>query len=232
MFAYESHYNSLHRFLCGQCQKHLPSAHLLDLHLSETHDSFFAVQVDKKPMVSALFFHPSRHCSMLKRILNLCPQYACYLEECQHMSQTPAERHDHCITQHKFPHDFRFDGFNHKRAMINSIKQSNSRSENNNKKPSTSSIVQASKFAANQVHDEDIVLEDKSILLTAQRKPITSFSFGHGKAKTFSGAKLSTHHKSYAMALTKKSKQPNKTSTSSTLECEKMVEDLMESLPQ
>lgn len=52
VFAYESHYNTLHRFLCGQCSKHLPSAHLLDLHLSETHDSFFAVQAEKKPMVS------------------------------------------------------------------------------------------------------------------------------------------------------------------------------------
>lgn len=159
----------------------------------------------------------------------MCRQYVCYLEECPHKSQTPAERHDHCITQHKFPHDFRFDGFNHKKAMINSIKQSNCRSENNNKKPSTSSIVQASKY---QVHDEDIVLEDKSILLTAQRKPITSFSFGHRKAKTFSGATSNTNEKSYAMALTKKSKQPNKTSTASTPECEKMIEDLMESLPQ
>lgn len=53
VFAYESHYNSLHRYLCAECRKCLPSAHLLDLHLSERHDSFFAVQVEKgiKPMV-------------------------------------------------------------------------------------------------------------------------------------------------------------------------------------
>ena len=51
IFAYENHYNSLHRFLCAQCSKNLPSAHLLDLHLSEKHDSFFAVQAERKPMV-------------------------------------------------------------------------------------------------------------------------------------------------------------------------------------
>lgn len=127
--------------------------------------------------------------------------------------------------------------------MINSIKQHNSQhntniNTNNNsnkrvdKKPIASSIVQASKFVAvNQVHDEDIVLEDKSILLMAQRKPHTTFSFGHRKAKTFSSA-ANGDDKSYAKALTKKTKQPKKTATTSTLECEQMIEDLVESLPQ
>lgn len=164
-------------------------------------------------------------------------QFACFLEECHHKSQTPAERHDHCITKHKFPHDFRFDGFNHKKAMNNSIRARHSHTNNNDKnvdmKPtSSSSIVQASKFAANQVHDEDIELEDKSIVLTAQRKPITSFSFGHRKAKTFNSASAIADDKSYAKALTKKTKQPKKTTAPTTLECEKMIEDLIESLPQ
>lgn len=169
-------------------------------------------------------------------MISFCRQYACYLEECDHKSQTPAERHDHCITQHKFPHDFRFDGFNHKKAKINSIKQCKSSSINNNdganKNPTKSSILHASKFAANQVHDEDIVLEDKSILLMAQRKPITTFSFGHRKVKTFSSATDIGHGKSYAKALTHKSQQPNIIPASSTLECEKMIEDLIDSLPQ
>lgn len=59
IFAYENHYNALHRFLCAQCSKNLPSAHLLDLHLSEKHDSFFAVQAERKPMVSDVtLLHP------------------------------------------------------------------------------------------------------------------------------------------------------------------------------
>lgn len=120
--------------------------------------------------------------------------------------------------------------------MINSIKHRHTHSNNNNKNidkdSATSSIVHASKFDVNQLHDEDIVLEDKSILLTAQRKPITSFSFGHRKAKTFSSTTTTVDDKTYAKALTKKSKQPKKPTTSSTLESEKMIEDLIESLPQ
>uniref|UniRef100_A0A1Q3F2C5 Putative alpha-snap protein n=1 Tax=Culex tarsalis TaxID=7177 RepID=A0A1Q3F2C5_CULTA len=84
---YECHYNSLHRFSCGECKKTLPNGHLLDLHLSETHDSYFAAQVasGKRPM------------------------FACFLEECPQRSKDPTERRDHCIKEHKFPHDFRFD---------------------------------------------------------------------------------------------------------------------------
>lgn len=54
VFAYENHYNAFHRYLCSQCRKQLPSAHLLDLHLSERHDSFFAAQAERKPMVIGL----------------------------------------------------------------------------------------------------------------------------------------------------------------------------------
>uniref|UniRef100_A0A336LLG3 CSON001352 protein n=1 Tax=Culicoides sonorensis TaxID=179676 RepID=A0A336LLG3_CULSO len=82
---YETHYNSVHRYSCNTCHKHLPNPHLLDLHIQETHDSFFAVASLKKPM------------------------FACYVEECNFMSTDVKMRHDHCIKDHKFPHDFRFD---------------------------------------------------------------------------------------------------------------------------
>ncbi|XP_050091946.1 protein lethal(2)k10201 [Anopheles aquasalis] len=84
---YEAHYNAQHRYTCGECKKTLPNAHLLDLHLSETHDSYFAalVQAGKGPM------------------------YACFLEECKYRSTDVVERRDHCIREHKFPHNFRFD---------------------------------------------------------------------------------------------------------------------------
>lgn len=36
---------------CSVCKKKLVSAHLLDLHVSENHDSYFDLQKDKKPMV-------------------------------------------------------------------------------------------------------------------------------------------------------------------------------------
>ncbi|XP_058067334.1 protein lethal(2)k10201 [Anopheles bellator] len=84
---YECHYNALHRYTCGQCKKILPNAHLLDLHLSEVHDSYFAAQVEA-----------AKH-----------PMYACFREECKYRSKDCAERRDHCIREHKFPHNFRFD---------------------------------------------------------------------------------------------------------------------------
>lgn len=81
----ESHYNAVHRHTCTVCHRCLPSSFLLDLHLQEQHDSFFAVLSEKKP------------------------SYQCFLPTCQHLSWTAAERRDHVIKVHKFPPDFRFD---------------------------------------------------------------------------------------------------------------------------
>lgn len=39
-------------YACSVCKKKLISAHLLDLHVVENHDSYFDLQKDKKPMVS------------------------------------------------------------------------------------------------------------------------------------------------------------------------------------
>ncbi|XP_055302063.1 protein lethal(2)k10201 [Sitodiplosis mosellana] len=213
IFAYENHYNSLHRFLCAQCSKNLPSAHLLDLHLSEKHDSFFAVQAERKPM------------------------FRCYLEECLKLSQTPSERRDHCITEHKFPHDFRFDCYGH-------TKKSNSNNNNNNKveskksnqksanpkSSSSTTVLQPPKLVSVTTHDEDIELEDKSILLTAQRKHFTNFSFGHKKSKAF---RSNAPAHSYVKQLTAKS-ETNKPPSGGGggLDNANLVDDLMESLPQ
>lgn len=42
-------------YVCSVCTKKLSSAHLLDLHVVENHDSFFEMQKLKKPMVSEKF---------------------------------------------------------------------------------------------------------------------------------------------------------------------------------
>lgn len=51
LLDFENHYNATHRYSCSQCKKVLPSPHLLDLHIQEKHDSFFAVMALKKPSV-------------------------------------------------------------------------------------------------------------------------------------------------------------------------------------
>lgn len=35
--------------------------------------------------------------------------YTCFVEGCAHKSIDVKTRRDHCIKEHKFPHDFRFD---------------------------------------------------------------------------------------------------------------------------
>ena len=48
----EVHYSTSHRHGCGLCRAQLPSFHLLQLHLEESHDSLFAVRAQRQPMVS------------------------------------------------------------------------------------------------------------------------------------------------------------------------------------
>ncbi|XP_073972012.1 protein lethal(2)k10201-like isoform X3 [Rhodnius prolixus] len=85
VLKYELHYNSCHRYSCSYCKKHLPSPHLLDLHVSETHDSFFKAAAERKPM------------------------YKCFVESCDAVSNNAQDRRSHCIEVHRFPHDFRYD---------------------------------------------------------------------------------------------------------------------------
>lgn len=68
--------------------------------------------------------------------------------------------------------------------------------------------------------------ERSDALNSSTRKPIRYFSFGHGNVKTFH----TVSDKSYAKQLTKKSKI--KKTTKNVLDNEKMVEDLLENLPQ
>ncbi|XP_063228764.1 zinc finger protein 511 [Bacillus rossius redtenbacheri] len=85
LLEFEAHYNSVHRYTCAKCKKHLPTPHLLDLHVAETHDSFFQAQAERQPM------------------------YCCYVESCQEKFSDPPSRRSHCVQEHKYPADFRFD---------------------------------------------------------------------------------------------------------------------------
>jgi hypothetical protein len=44
---YEVHYRDQHTNRCVQCRKNFPSAHLLGLHIEETHDSFAQLRREK-----------------------------------------------------------------------------------------------------------------------------------------------------------------------------------------
>lgn len=150
----------------------LPSAHLLDLHLEENHDSYFEMLAKKKP------------------------SFRCFLEDCQYRFWSPSERRDHGITTHKLPSNFRFATKDKKEVLV----------------------VEKMDDDQNQVKPIEATVIKKSSVI--KQKPIT---FGHNVHKAFNS--------SYAKELTKdvggaRKKTPN------LLEDNKMIVDLLESLPQ
>ncbi|KAH8401854.1 hypothetical protein KR009_008260 [Drosophila setifemur] len=74
-------------YSCAECRRVLPTAHLLDLHITEQHDFYFAASVERGDR----------------------PMFSCFLEECTTKFQTARQRKDHCIIVHKFPANYRFD---------------------------------------------------------------------------------------------------------------------------
>lgn len=123
--AYQSHYNAIHRYFCNECKKNLPTPHLLDLHISESHDSFFAAQSERKPM------------------------FKCYLEECKEVFWNSVERKDHCITGHRFPKDFRFDQINFKNRKVSNKEMEVEVDENVNSKSVVSKKTASFSFGHN-----------------------------------------------------------------------------------
>ncbi|XP_017793925.1 PREDICTED: zinc finger protein 511 [Habropoda laboriosa] len=89
LIDFEMHYNSNHRYVCGECKKSLPNPRLLDIHIQETHDSFFQVLCMKQPM------------------------YQCYVSECDLKFNNASERRKHCVEVHKFPKNFRYNNVPH-----------------------------------------------------------------------------------------------------------------------
>lgn len=90
-------------------------------------------------------------------------------------------------------------------------------------------VLPPTKLIQPDVVDEDVQLENKSIILSAQRKPnVTNFSFGHTKAKSFNT--YCDHN--YAKSLSAKGKNPkNSKAKSADLDDDRVFDDLMESLP-
>jgi len=81
----EAHYNAKHRHTCKECKKNLPSAHLLDLHIAETHDSYFSLMSVKRA------------------------SFECFVETCKVKFWSARDRREHCIALHSFPSDFKFE---------------------------------------------------------------------------------------------------------------------------
>ncbi|CAM9296786.1 unnamed protein product [Scytosiphon promiscuus] len=81
---HEEHYETSHRNRCSTCGRSFPTNRLLDLHLSEQHDSFFRAMAERRPM------------------------YACLVEGCSEVFETSVERHKHLVGVHRYPERFDF----------------------------------------------------------------------------------------------------------------------------
>ena len=79
---YVLHYETLHRNFCATCGTAFPSSFLLDLHIRESHDSFFQAQAARGPM------------------------YECLIRGCEVKSASHADRGVHLVSVHGYPVEF------------------------------------------------------------------------------------------------------------------------------
>lgn len=86
--------------------------------------------------------------------------YQCLLEECTLKGNSPQERKDHCIKEHKFPSKYRFDD-----------------------------TQQLSKRMVKHATDESKMIVDEQ-KPSGKTKSKNSFSFGHQTTKTFNSKSL------------------------------------------
>ncbi|KAK4169273.1 hypothetical protein QBC43DRAFT_295845 [Cladorrhinum sp. PSN259] len=96
---YEAHYRNHHTNRCVECRKNFPSAHLLSLHIEETHDSFNAVKRERGDRT-----------------------YACFVEGCDKVCHNPQKRKMHLIAKHMYPKNFFFgvtrDGIDGRQSLL------------------------------------------------------------------------------------------------------------------
>lgn len=82
---FEDHYNARHTASCSVCSRVYPTSHLLSMHVSEAHDSFFQAKV-------------ARGFAM----------YGCLVEGCDVKLKSYKSRQQHLVDKHKFPSSFEF----------------------------------------------------------------------------------------------------------------------------
>ena len=73
-----------HMHRCKVCSRSFASDRLLDMHISESHDSFFAVMAERQP------------------------SYRCVVDGCDTLSWSDKERSVHLVEDHHFPETYSF----------------------------------------------------------------------------------------------------------------------------
>ncbi|GAB1320178.1 Zinc finger protein 511 [Madurella fahalii] len=184
---YEMHYRNQHTNRCAQCRKNFPSAHLLGLHIEETHDSFVLVKRERGERT-----------------------YSCFVESCERKCSTPQKRKMHLIDKHMYPKNFFFavtrdgidgrrsllleGGHRHKRSSAAAAPRPKESSREERHKPSTADEKSEASTDDHMAVDPgvkspgpqaDHEMEDLSNAMSALRFVPLSVQFGRGKRTGF-----------------------------------------------
>ncbi|KAF3396150.1 Zinc finger protein 511 [Penicillium rolfsii] len=105
---YEVHYQQAHVNRCSQCSKNFPTAHFLNLHIEENHDSLVAAMRARGEKT-----------------------YGCFIEDCERKCFTPQKRRLHLIDKHMFPRTYNFyiinDGIDKQTSLLRPLNKSHRR---------------------------------------------------------------------------------------------------------
>ncbi|KAL2137375.1 hypothetical protein VTI74DRAFT_3315 [Chaetomium olivicolor] len=186
---YETHYRDQHTNRCLECRKNFPSAHLLGLHIEETHDSFVQVKREKGERT-----------------------YSCFVETCERKCSTPQKRKMHLIDKHMYPKNYFFaitrDGIDGRRSLLleGGSRRRRSSATSVAPRPREASLLEPAEHAASKhpapptgdrtvtVRDlsrngperqPDVEMEDLSSAMSALQFVPLSVRFGRGKKAGF-----------------------------------------------
>ncbi|KAJ5461355.1 uncharacterized protein N7458_002907 [Penicillium daleae] len=105
---YEVHYQQAHVNRCSLCSKNFPTAHFLNLHIEENHDSLVAAMRARGEKT-----------------------YGCFIEDCERKCSSPQKRRLHLIDKHMFPRTYNFyiinDGIDKQTSLLRPLNKSHRR---------------------------------------------------------------------------------------------------------
>ena len=159
---FDKHLFHAHYFKCATCGRDFNTARLLDLHITEKHDSYWAARLSRE---------------LSKEIADQEPLYDCIVEGCKHKSLSNNKRNHHLVEDHCFPKDERYQRNKNKGSVL--YKKEKKKSEENKMSTVRSEVV--SEMNDIKVHGEgdDMELDEVMQGMSALKVVVpANLSFG------------------------------------------------------
>eukprot|EP00112_Aurelia_sp_Birch-Aquarium-sp1_P004481 Seg1509.4 transcript_id=Seg1509.4/GoldUCD/mRNA.D3Y31 product="Zinc finger protein 511" protein_id=Seg1509.4/GoldUCD/D3Y31 len=164
--AFELHHSNAHKFTCEECKRNFPSNFLLDIHLTETHDTMFDIRIERGEAA-----------------------FVCLVEACAERFKNEKARLKHLIEEHKYPSDFRFNKKPRERKKKEAKKGtdksiSDISLESIDREESEMKVEQEIACELNGNVQDDANIDKRKIEVKSKGVPRT-INFGHRGSKTF-----------------------------------------------